>query len=169
MGGNLTAGGELRGTWLKATDITDLGNTADKVAVINQENWIYYRTMSELLKDMGINDYIVEQGTSGGWTYQKYASGYADLWWRGDVTVTSYTAVGGGSMVYTNIFNLTMPFGVTGNVVVTGAGDNLHIVCNTSWNFANKTVYFRLLRAAELKLGPQTVCLRVTGKWSTGQ
>ena len=111
-------------------------------------------------------DYIVEQGTSNGWTYQKYASGYADLWWRGNVTVTSYTAE--GSMVYTNRFSLTMPFGVTGNVVVTGTGDNLHIVCNTSWNFANKTVSFRLLRAGALKLGPQPVCLRVTGKWSTG-
>ena len=111
-------------------------------------------------------DYIVEQGISGNWTYQKYASGYADLWWRGDVNVTSYTAE--GSMVYTNRLSLTMPFGVTGNVVVTGTGDNLHIVCNISWNFANKTVSFRLLRAKELKLGPQTVYLRVTGKWSTG-
>ena len=111
-------------------------------------------------------DYIIEQGISGNWTYQKYASGYADLWWRGDVTPTSYTNE--GSMVYTNILNLTMPFGVTGNVVVTGTCDNLHILCNTGWDFANKTVSFRLLRVAALKLGPQTVCLRVTGKWSTG-
>lgn len=80
VGGNLTAAGELRCTWVKATDITDLGNTADKVAVINQENWIYYRTMSELLKDMGINDYIVEQGTSGIWTYRKWNSGLGEYW-----------------------------------------------------------------------------------------
>ena len=80
MGGNLTADGELRCTWVKTTDITDLGNTADKVAVINQENWIYYRTMSELLKDMGINDYIVEQGTSGIWYYRKWSSGLAEYW-----------------------------------------------------------------------------------------
>ena len=80
VGGNLTAGGELRCTLVKATDITDLGNTADKVAVINQENWIYYRTMSELLKDMGINDYIVEQGTSGIWAYRKWSSGILEYW-----------------------------------------------------------------------------------------
>lgn len=80
VGGNLTAGGELRCTWVKATDITDLGNTAYKVAVINQENWIYYRTRSELLKDMGINDYIVEQGTSGIWTYRKWNSGLGEYW-----------------------------------------------------------------------------------------
>ena len=80
MGGNLTADGELRCTWVKTTDITDLGNTADKVAVINQENWIYYRTMSELLKDMGINDYIVEQRTIGIWTYRKWSSGILEYW-----------------------------------------------------------------------------------------
>lgn len=89
VGGNLTADGELRCTWVKATDITDLGNTADKVAVINQENWIYYRTMSELLKDMCINDYIVEQGTSGIWTYRKWASGVAECWGKPSQSVAS--------------------------------------------------------------------------------
>lgn len=111
-------------------------------------------------------DHIIEQGTSGNWVYHKYASGYADLWWRGDVTPTSYTAV--GSMVYTNILRVTMPFGVTGNVVITGTCENLHIVCNADWSFVNKTVSFRLLRAVALTVGPQTVSLRVTGKWSTG-
>ena len=110
-------------------------------------------------------DYIIEQGISGNWTYQKYASGYADLWWSGDVTPTSYTAV--GSMVYTNIISLSMPFGVTGNVVVTGSGDNLHMICNTDWSYAGKTVSFRMLRAASMPLGNQTVSLRVVGKWKT--
>ena len=152
---------------LQTTAATDLGAAAEKIAVLDGDGTVRYRTPVELLSDM-CADYIVEHGTSNGWTYQKYASGYADLWWRGDVTITSYTEFAGGRMVHTNILTLTMPFGVTGNVVVTGAGDNLHIVCNTSWNFANKTVHFRLLRAAALKLGPQPVCLRVTGKWSTG-
>lgn len=120
-------------------------------------------TLAELLAALGVKDYIVEQGTSGNWTYQKYASGYADLWWRGTVTPTSYTAV--GSMVYTNIIRLSMPFGVTGNVVVTGTGDNLHILTNVDWSYANKTVSFRLLRAASMTIGNQIVALRVVGKW----
>lgn len=120
-------------------------------------------TLAELLAALGVKDYIVEQGTSGNWTYQKYASGYADLWWRGTVTPTSYTAV--GSMVYTNIISLSMPFGVTGNVVVTGTGDNLHILTNVDWSYANKTVSFRLLRAASMTIGNQIVALRVVGKW----
>lgn len=120
-------------------------------------------TLAELLAALGVKDYIIEQGTSGNWTYQKYASGYADLWWRGTVTPTSYTAV--GSMVYTNIIRLSMPFGVTGNVVITGTGDNLHILTNVDWSYANKTVSFRLLRAASMTLGAQIVALRVMGKW----
>ena len=122
-------------------------------------------TLADLLAALGVKDYIIEQGISGNWTYQKYASGYADLWWRGTVTPTSYTAV--GSMVYTNIIRLSMPFGVTGNVVVTGTGDNLHILANVDWSYANKTVSFRLLRAASKTLGAQVVALRVMGKWKT--
>ena len=120
-------------------------------------------TLAELLAALGVKDYIIEQGISGNWTYQKYASGYADLWWRGTVRPTSYTNV--GSMVYTNIISLSMPFGVTGNVVVTGTGDNLHILTNVDWSYANKTVSFRLLRAASMTLGAQIVALRVMGKW----
>lgn len=120
-------------------------------------------TLDELRQALGIKDYIIEQGISGNWTYQKYASGYADLWWRGTVKPTSYTTV--GSMVYTNIIRLSMPFGVTGNVAVTGTGDNLHIITNVDWSYANKTVSFRLLRAASMTLGEQVVALRVVGKW----
>lgn len=122
-------------------------------------------TLAELLAALGVKDYIIEQGISGNWTYQKYASGYADLWWRGTVTPTSYTAV--GSMVYTNIIRLSMPFGVTGNVVVTGSVQNLHMICNTDWSYSGKTVSFRMLRAASMTLGNQTVSLRVVGKWKT--
>ena len=122
-------------------------------------------TLDELRKALGIKDYIIEQGISGNWTYQKYASGYADLWWRGTVKPTSYTTV--GSMVYTNVISLSMPFGVTGNVVVTGSGHNLHMICNTDWSYAGKTVSFRMLRAASMTLGNQTVSLRVVGKWKT--
>lgn len=120
-------------------------------------------TLDELRQALGIKDYIIEQGISGNWTYQKYASGYADLWWRGTVTPTSYTDV--GSMVYTNIIRLSMPFGVTGNVVVTGSVQNLHMICNTDWSYSGKTVSFRMLRAASMTLGNQTVSLRVVGKW----
>lgn len=111
-------------------------------------------------------DHIIEQGTSGNWTYWKYASGYADLWWRGTVTPTSYTTF--GSAAYTNTISLSMPFGVTGNVVITGSASDLHTICNTDWSYASKTLSFRLVRGAPMTPTDEIVSLRVTGKWSIG-
>ena len=70
----------LTGTWLRTIATTDLGKTPPKVAVLDNSGWIYYRTLKELLADLGINDYIVEQGTSGIWTYRKWNSGIGEYW-----------------------------------------------------------------------------------------
>lgn len=120
-------------------------------------------TLDELRQALGIQDYIIEQGASGNWTYQKYASGYADLWWRGTVKPTSYTTF--GSSAYTNTISLSMPFGVTGNVVITGSASDLHTICNTDWSYASKTLSFRMARGASMTPTNETVALRVVGKW----
>lgn len=90
--GNLTTNGEFRCAWMKTTAATDLGQTPKKVAVINDEGWIYYRTPAELLADMGA-DYIAEQGKSGIWTYRKWASGVAECWLESELTLTGSTPV----------------------------------------------------------------------------
>lgn len=51
--GNLT-GQYLTGTWLQTTQASDLGSTPGKVAVLDGSGWVYYRTLSELLGDLGI-------------------------------------------------------------------------------------------------------------------
>ena len=80
----------LTGTWLRTIATTDLGKTPPKVAVLDNSGWIYYRTLQGLRADLGINDYVVEQGTSGIWTYRKWSSGVAECW-------GSYTTTGGSS------------------------------------------------------------------------
>lgn len=50
--GNLT-GKYITGTWLQTTTTSDLGKTPPKVAVLDSQGWIYYRTPAELLEDMG--------------------------------------------------------------------------------------------------------------------
>lgn len=79
LDGNVN-GKYLTGTWLQTTDTTDLGKAPPKVAVLDNSGWIYYRTLEELRADLGIRDYIVEQGKSGVWTYRKWASGVAECW-----------------------------------------------------------------------------------------
>lgn len=37
-------------------------------------------TIPQTAEDVGINDYIVDQGTSDAWTYRKWKSGIAECW-----------------------------------------------------------------------------------------
>ena len=51
--GNLT-GKYISGTWLQVTEDNHKTNTSAKVAVLDDNGWIYYRTLSELLADLNI-------------------------------------------------------------------------------------------------------------------
>ena len=64
---------------LQTTAATDLGAAAEKIAVLDGDGTVRYRTPAELLADLGA-DYIVEQGTSGIWTYRKWSSGICEYW-----------------------------------------------------------------------------------------
>ena len=77
--GNLT-GQYLTGTWLRTTQASDLNSKPGKIAVLDGSGWVYYRTPAELLGDMDVKDYIVEQGSSSGWQYRKWHSGVAECW-----------------------------------------------------------------------------------------
>lgn len=88
LGGNLN-GKYLTGTWLQTTQATDLGKTPPKVAVLDDSGCVYYRTPAELRADLGYGDYIVSQGTSGIWTYRKWASGVAECWGQPSKSVAS--------------------------------------------------------------------------------
>lgn len=59
--GNLT-GQYLTGTWLQTTASTDLGRTPEKVAVLDESGWVYYRTPAELKSDIGANGYLPTTG-----------------------------------------------------------------------------------------------------------
>ena len=48
-------------------------------------------------------DYIVEQGTNGIWTYRKWESGVSECWCTWSGTVASYTSVFGGYGYYKDI------------------------------------------------------------------
>lgn len=46
------------GTWLQSTEASDLGRTPDKIAVMDDSGWVYYRTPAELFADLGIANAI---------------------------------------------------------------------------------------------------------------
>lgn len=120
----------LTGTWLQTTETTDLGKTPPKVAVLDNAGWVYYRTPAELRADLGYGDYVLEQGTSGIWTYRKWASGVAECWLDSELTLTGSTPVAymNGSAYLTHAtFDLpvtfkTQPRGVADGVLGSGLG-----------------------------------------------
>lgn len=52
--GNLT-GKYIAGTWLQTTEATDFGRTPDKIAVLDESGWVYYRTPTEIKTDIGVD------------------------------------------------------------------------------------------------------------------
>ena len=64
--------------------------------------------LNEILPNTSV-DYIVEQGTSGGWSYRKWASGRMEA--EKDISIgSSWSAVGG---IYHNSTIITPPTGMT--------------------------------------------------------
>ena len=61
--GNLT-GKYLTGTWLQTTASVDLSRTPEKVAVLDEVGWVYYRTPAELKSDIGA-DAVVTTSSDG--------------------------------------------------------------------------------------------------------
>lgn len=98
---------------LQTTAATDLGAAAEKIAVLDGDGTVRYRTPAELLADLGA-DYIVEQGTSGGWLYRKWASGVAECWAKITQTVTPGDAWEGTLNLAPYVITVTTPIEFTG-------------------------------------------------------
>lgn len=50
--GNLT-GEYITGTWLQTTAATDFGRAPEKIAILDDSGWVYYRTPAEIKSDIG--------------------------------------------------------------------------------------------------------------------
>lgn len=86
-GGTLTGdltGKYITGTWLRTTAATDLDAAPERIPVLDSSGWLYYRTLAEIKADIAATvtgaDYILSQGTTGVWTWRKWASGIAEMW-----------------------------------------------------------------------------------------
>ena len=117
---------------LQTTAATDLNAAAEKIAVLDGDGTVHYRTPAELLADLGA-DYIVEQGTSDGWAYRKWASGVAECWAKITQTVTPGDAWEGTLNLAPYVITVTTPIEFTGIDCVNASAyvGNGHTI--TSW------------------------------------
>ena len=97
-----------------------------------------------LINGESINDYVVEQGTTDGWDYIKYASGKFITWKRVLLTFTCGTA--SGSVYYSDTITLNLPFTIASGGV---ASISLHNQCFASnVSVTTTSVTFRAIRGA---------------------
>lgn len=167
LNGNVN-GNYLTGTWLQSTAATDLGKTAQKVAVLDNNGWVYYRAPAELKADMGIvtpADYVVEQGVSSNWHYQKWNSGLIKLWRKTTSSNLGAVQDGGVNGWYYRLYTMTIPNGLL--KTVTSA------MCNCKWgtglSFASAqevtTTAFNAAYFSNQNGGAGTFYHEVTGTW----
>nr|DAT94311.1 MAG TPA: protein of unknown function DUF859 [Caudoviricetes sp.] len=154
---------------LQTTAVTDLGKTPPKVAVLDNAGWVYYRTPAELRADLGYGDYVLEQGTSGIWTYRKWASGVSECWGNkncGDIAITS---AWGSLFEGSNIGGIAYPSGlfVSHPVFFPSAQTTKYGICGIEIDGGNKTTTPRLylLRATAQTVQGVYLSLYAKGRW----
>lgn len=154
---------------LQVSGAADLGKTPPKVAVLNNAGWVYYRTLLELRADLDYGDYVLEQGTSGIWTYRKWASGVSECWGDkscGDIAVTSaWGALFEGS----NMGGIAYPSGlfVSQPVFFPSAQTTKYAICGIEIDGgdATTTPNLYLLRATAETVQGVYLSLYAKGRW----
>ena len=167
--GNMDVAGNIdgkyvTGTWLKTTEVTDLGRSASKVAVLDS-GWVYSRTTSELVSDMKLAPVDLSITYAGGSNFSNTGST------KYGGTAKYFPALGIGVLrVYVNnIVSLTA--GSTYNVAkissnLPGAYNALNVYCG-------KQVAARINSSGMVQIRPQVAVsagydVYIAGMWIAG-
>ena len=118
--------------------------------------------------DKKFNDYIVEQGTSDGWTYRKWKSGLMEMWGSisgiADVN-TPWSSVYRSSLQINKAYPIS--FVEVPNVTLgfeTPAG-NWHWIMANSQGFTTATPMYMLMSASSQSSVSYKLNFHVRGKW----
>lgn len=117
------------------------------------------------------SDYIVEQGTSGNFTYRKWISGLSEAWYYeqlGDVPLTTYQING----VYTNepyiSRGVSLPSGlfVAGEIPIATSNiySNGYINCRVA-SCTSSTIVYRIWSSYSTTASGCRVSIHITGRW----
>ena len=154
---------------LQVSGAADFGETPPKVAVLDNDGLVHYRTLLELRVDLDYGDYVLEQGTSGIWTYRKWSSGIAECWANkncGDIAVTSaWGALFEGS----NIGGIAYPSGlfVSQPIFFPSAQTTRYGICGIEIDGgdATTTPNLYLLRATAQTVQGVYLSMYANGRW----
>ena len=124
------------------------------------------------INEQPINDFVVEQGTSGDWSYRKWNSGIAECWARKAVSTAVNTAWGNlyvsGSLSSTNIaFPFTFKAIPMINVNLSGSGSGAFLIASgSSSSSTTQTGGYEIARgSASSTAANYAINYDVRGRW----
>lgn len=142
----------------------------DKIVTSEDVFQAFYDEMAALVdKEYFATDFVVENGTTEGWTWRKWKSGVYEMFGEFSLTTTK-AATSQGSIYYSEVFTIKTPFAVK-STYVTGAAHE-HFV-PISENLADdvdseNNIGVALWRATDFDVGSKiTVRLTATGHIKT--
>lgn len=80
------------------------------------------------------NDYIVEQGTSGNWTYRKWNSGIAECWFYGSIKIEIIRDTNGNPLA-TGITNILIGSTRLETPIIFASKEYMICTASCNWNF----------------------------------
>lgn len=116
------------------------------------------------IKTLQDRDYIVEQGTSGGWTYRKWNSGISECWGRFNASLSWSAYTVSGLYYNSTAWVIAFPFTITNacaTVTCRGVGSNVGWIGNADVD--NNNVKVTLVRNGTG--GNAYITVNVKGKW----
>lgn len=125
-------------------------------------------TIEQIMSDIDTlkTDYVVEQGTSGIWTYRKWNSGIAECWgtYTNSIAITtSSAAYGGYRSGQIAAPNFPFTFASAPTITATSANGGGHWVNNIASSTTN--VKFYLSAGASSAAANRSIAFHVMGKW----
>lgn len=123
--------------------------------------------LNEVLPSTSV-DYVVEQGTSGIWTYRKWNSGIAECWGKDTKSTVVNTAWGSGyySSSLTSIFPSDLFVEAPTSVSIYISGGYSGLIMNSGTAISKDSVIYCIFRASNLT-SAQTFYphIHAIGKW----
>ena len=101
---------------------------------------------SEAMSNMGIVDYVKQQGVSGNWRYRKWNSGFIEAWYRPTEKTTYSLTSQSGSAYYSNV-DLEIPSAI-------GFQSNLHAIAAANGESGLVTVNISNITTTEISFRP---------------
>lgn len=135
-------------------DIYTLANTGEQIDEADE-------------KSLTMADYVIEQGTSGIWTYEKYHSGAVKMWARQEPQNLAVTTEKGSAFA-SNLLSYAYPFNVYDATCVASAGygsTSTHFPWITNVLPWQTKVEFYIECATSVTFPYVIISLTVRGRW----